>query len=167
MTVGHDKSMTMIEINEQNVLGPSCRSFLNRKISTMNRDYSSKNLLYLRGGFSKCMAGICPCLCESEEQPNNNIESKIVDVESTTGIATKSRRVGRMEGNIEINADARKVYRVISDVEHFKDWSGNGLQSVTILERGHSHVVADYICGSFGLVFHFAVHWGLSGAGLS
>jgi hypothetical protein len=120
---------------------------------------TSPSLLRLRGGglfdfFGKC----CSCLnfCGGDVPANDD-----------AGGEKKKRRVGRMAGSSEINANIKKIYTVISDVEHYKDWSGNGISTIKILEAGHSHVVAEYVCGSFGFSFHFSMFWALSCPGNS
>ena len=118
---------------------------------------TNPRLLRLRGGAVFDFFGkLCPCFsfCGGDVPANDD-----------AGGDKKKRRVGRMAGSSDIKANIRKVYTVISDVEHYKDWGGNGLQSIKILESGHNHAVAEYVCGSFGFTFHFSVFWALSAPG--
>ena len=126
-----------------------------RKSASWAEVHQTNSLRLRGGGLLEYFSGVCSCFnfCGSEPPTNE-----------PAGDKTK-RRVGRMAGNVDINANIRKIYCVISDVEHYGDWGGNGLQSIKILESGHSHSVAEYVCGSFGFTFHFTVFWAFSPPG--
>jgi hypothetical protein len=113
--------------------------------------------LHLRGGFFENIGSLCSCfnVCDSEVAANDENDQ------------TKKRRVGRMAQSVEVNANLQKVYQVVSDIEHYRDWSGDGLRSIKILENGRGYAVAEYVCGTFGFTFHFSLYWGLLSPGIT
>lgn len=74
------------------------------------------------------------------------------------------RKVGRMERTAEIKAPLRKVYRVITDFQHYSDWSGNGIKKCTIKQQRPGMLEMDYTTGAFGVQFQFSLYWGLGQA---
>ena len=115
-------------------------------------------VLHLRGGLFENIGNLCSCfsVCESEAAVHDENDQ-----------VAKKRRVGKMAQSVEVKADSQKVYKVVSDIEHYRDWSGDGLQSIKILETGRGYAVAEYVCGTFGITFHFSMYWGLSSPGIA
>jgi len=58
---------------------------------------------------------------------------------------------------IEIHVDANEIFKVASDVEHYPDWAGDGIQSVTLRHQEPGYVEAVYKAGAFGYMFDFAL----------
>mmetsp|Transcript_47519 Transcript_47519/g.99402 ORF Transcript_47519/g.99402 Transcript_47519/m.99402 type:complete len:337 (-) Transcript_47519:221-1231(-) len=114
------------------------------------------SVLHLRGGLFENIGSLCSCfsVCDSEAAVHDENDH-----------VAKKRRVGKMAQSVEIKANSQKVYKVVSDIEHYRDWSGDGLRSIKILENGRGYAVAEYVCGTFGITFHFSMYWGLSSPG--
>jgi hypothetical protein len=117
------------------------------------------NVLHLRGGYFENIWSLCSCfnVCDSG--------IAVHDENGGKDPAMNKRRVGRMAQSVDVKASSQKVYKVVSDIEHYRDWSGDGLRSIKILENGRGYAVAEYVCGTFGFTFHFSMYWGLASAG--
>ena len=70
-----------------------------------------------------------------------------------------------MSKEVEMHASIKKIFRVISDIEHYRDWSGDGVRSMRIREHAVTHATAEYICGTFGITFKFVMHWSFASPG--
>jgi hypothetical protein len=134
---------------------PCCGYFFKKRTFSPVR---GSRVLHLRGGFLEKIGSLCSCfnVCDSEAA-----------VQDENDHVAKKRRVGKMAQSVEVKANSQKVYKVVSDIEHYRDWSGDGLQSIKILENGRGYAVAEYVCGTFGITFHFSMYWGLSSPGIA
>lgn len=58
------------------------------------------------------------------------------------------------------NTSAFEVFRLISDLEHYKVWAGYGIQSITVSDdMKYGSAIAKYEAGAFGFSFVFSLHW--------
>jgi hypothetical protein len=94
--------------------------------------------LRLRGG------GLADCFgcCFGREDPRTAEPGGDVD---ENGKPVKKRKIGRVERGPEIiKAPIGKVYKVITDFDHYTDWSGDGtasLRSRAGFSRSPAHAV--------------------------
>lgn len=75
----------------------------------------------------------------------------------------KKRNIGRVARGPEIiKAPIQKVYNVITDFDHYTDWSGNGIKYMKYAQRTPKFKEINYITGVFGILFHFSLYWAMT-----
>jgi len=58
---------------------------------------------------------------------------------------------------MEMAADSQQIYLVASELEHYKDWAGDGIKSVNIRLKDSDYIEAVYKAGAFGYIFDFVM----------
>jgi len=58
---------------------------------------------------------------------------------------------------MEMAADPQQIFLVASELEHYKDWAGDGIKSVNIRFKESDYIEAVYTAGAFGYIFDFVM----------
>ena len=146
------------------VLQAHCKQ--KRKFEQLVRDTRQSNLLLVASSGARALrlrgGGFANCLgcCFGREDPRTAEPSGEVD---ENGKPVKKRKIGRVERGPEIiKAPIGKVYKVITDYDHYTDWSGDGIKHMKYVQRSPKFCEINYITGVFGIFFHFSLFWAMT-----
>ena len=118
------------------------------------RTYMQPGLRLRGGGLFNCFG----CFCSDDPRKAATGETSV----DADGKPVKKRKVGRVvRGPVVLNAPIQKVYAVITDFDHYTDWSGDGIKYMTYVQKTPKFCEINYTTGVFGIFFHFGLYWAM------